>query len=270
MNDSTTGSVTNAMDAAGAVDNVVDTISLGNIDDQVSDFGSITEPQEPAKEPEAQPEEPQAQEPAPEEPQEPEVSQDDQEPEIDYKKQYEALLPEYTRSRQEIAALKTKSTALEKYLAKVQVEIPLEKQQELELLSKTNPEAWRQQINAIEAEHAKSISSEIAKEVEIARREAVLAEYNSNSPAHLQINNHVFNYVLPAGITGKLQRGEVDFESFLKEANNYLKSISRKEDGTPKGPGNTPKAGKQAPIKKTNGGAEPPAPPSDLPDDFVW
>lgn len=265
MNDSTTGSVTGAMDAAGAVDNVVDTISLGNIDDKVTDFVSITEPQAPTPEEPREPET-QVQEPAPEEPQEPET----QEPEIDYKKQYEALLPEYTRSRQEIAALKTKSTALEKYLAKVQVEIPLEKQQELELLSKTNPEAWRQQINAIEAEHAKSISSEIAKEVEIARREAVLAEYNSNSPQHLQINNHVFNYVLPAGITGKLQRGEVDFESFLKEANNYLKNISRKADGTPQGPGNTPKAGKTAPIKKTNGGAEPPAPPSSLPDDFVW
>lgn len=260
MNDSTTGSVTGAMDAADAVDNVVDTIDLSG--EVVSDF--VIEPE--TTQPEVTPEP--SQEPA-QEPEEP-ADEPEQEPEIDYKKQYEALLPEYTRSRQEIAALKTKSTALEKYLAKVQVEIPLEKQQELELLSKTNPEAWRQQINAIEAEHAKSISSEIAKEVEIARREAVLAEYNANSPQHLQINNHTFNYVLPAGITGKLQRGEVDFESFLKEANNYLKSISRQPDGTPKGPGSTPKAGKKAPITTANGGSAPLKEPDDLPDDFVW
>lgn len=261
MSDSTTGSVTGAMDAADAVDNVVDTIDLGG--DVVADFTIEPETTQPEVTPEP------SQEPQLEEPED-ETQVDEPEPEIDYKKQYEALLPEYTRSRQEIAALKTKSTALEKYLAKVQVEIPLEKQQELELLSKTNPEAWRQQINAIEAEHAKSISSEIAKEVEIARREAVLAEYNANSPQHLQINNHTFNYVLPAGITGKLQRGEVDFESFLKEANNYLKSISRQSDGTPKGPGNTPKAGKKAPITTANGGAAPLKEPDDLPDDFVW
>lgn len=146
----------------------------------------------------------------------------------------------FTRSRQEIAALKSHISVLEEALQNNDVSISPEIQKELDMLKTTNPELWRQKLNAIENKKAKDLSSSVSKKVEIARRKAVLEEWNAKNP-DAQVNEYVVNYVLPAGLYNKLKNGEVSFEAFLAEAGNFLRQ-------TQMGPGNSPKAGKKDPM----------------------
>lgn len=146
----------------------------------------------------------------------------------------------FTRSRQEIAALKSHISVLEEALQNNDVSISPEIQKELDMLKTTNPELWRQKLNAIENKKAKDLSSSVSKKVEIARRKAVLEEWNAKNP-DAQVNEYVVNYVLPAGLYNKLKNGEVSFEAFLSEAGNFLRQ-------TQMGPGNSPKAGKKDPM----------------------
>lgn len=146
----------------------------------------------------------------------------------------------FTRSRQEIAALKSHISVLEEALQNNDVSISPEVQKELDMLKTTNPELWRQKLNAIENKKAKDLSSSVSKRVEIARRKAVLEEWNANNP-DAQVNEYVVNYVLPAGLYNKLKNGDVSFEAFLSEASNFLRQ-------TQMGPGNSSKAGKKDPM----------------------
>lgn len=215
--------------------------------------GIESEPQaqEPVQEPE---QEPQAQAPVEPEPQEP----------TDINAQYKELQAAYTKARQELAATKAKATALEKHIASASIELPEDVKAELEQLKYTDPETWRQRVNAIENQRAKDLDTEISKQVEIQRRVELLAEYNQANPQY-QINDYVAENVLPRGMVNKLERGEVSFESFLKEASNFLKNTVRH------GPGNSANAGRQSPITKVGGSAQVmnvPAYTDD--DDTVW
>lgn len=179
---------------------------------------------------------------------------------------YAELQASYTKSRQELAALKAKTAALEKHLASASFQLPPEVEQELEQLKYTDPEAWRQRLNAIENKRAKDLDAEISKQVEVERRTQLLAEYNAANPDH-KIDDYVAENVLPRGMVSKLERGEVSFESFLKEASNFLKNIVKH------GPGNSANAGKQAPITKVGGGVQAQTTNmADVPDDddTVW
>lgn len=222
-------------------------------EDPVPIPGIESEPQaqEPVQEPE---QEPQAQAPVEPEPQEP----------TDINAQYKELQAAYTKARQELAATKAKATALEKHIASASIELPEDVKAELEQLKYTDPETWRQRVNAIENQRAKDLDTEISKQVEIQRRVELLAEYNQANPQY-QINDYVAENVLPRGMVNKLERGEVSFESFLKEASNFLKNTVRH------GPGNSANAGRQSPITKVGGSAQVmnvPAYTDD--DDTVW
>ena len=152
----------------------------------------------------------------------------------------------YTQARQEIAALKTHIGALEEAIANNKnIDIPPEVQRELDQLKVTNPELWRQKLNAIENKRAKDLSSSISRKTEIARRQAVLEEWNHQN-ADAQINEYIVNNVLPAGLYNKLKNSEVTFEGFLAEASNFLRQ-------TKMGPGNSEKAGKKDPMTSTKG-----------------
>lgn len=203
-----------------------------------SDFNLETEPAEPS-EPAAEPADPAA-EPA-----------QNAEP-VDWEQRYLELQSSYTKSRQELAAYKVKANALAKQLENSNIQLDPEVAEELEQLKYTNPEAWRQKLNALENARAKEIQTEIDRQIEIDRRKELLAEYNAKNP-HYQINDYVADYVLPRGIVNKLEQGEVSFESFLKEASDYLKRIKVDSQGKPVGPGPTANAGKQAPIVTVGG-----------------
>lgn len=189
----------------------------------------------PVEEPEAQ-EEPEVQKVLAEEPK-------------DWEKMFKDTQAAYTKSRQEIAALKTKAAALEAELNKQGYEIEPEVAEELEMLKYSDPEAWRQKLNAIEASKAKAIDSKIAYEVETERRTQLLNEYNQANPSY-QINDYVAQNVLPGSFLRRLDAGELTFEGFIAEASDYLKRVKI-------GPGNSEKAGKPNPMRVLDGGSSP-------------
>lgn len=174
---------------------------------------------------------------------------EDQPQQIDYEAAYKELQAEYTKSRQEVAALKTKAVALEKEIENKGIEIDPEVADELEALKYSDPEAWRTKLNAIEKQRAKEIESKVSQEIEAERRAQLLAEYNKNNP-DFQLNDYVAQNVLPASFMKRLEANEISFDTFLAEASDYLKRVQI-------GPGNSPKAGRKAPILQVDGGASP-------------
>lgn len=171
------------------------------------------------------------------------------EPTPDFEKMYMDTKAAYTKSRQEVAALKAKAKALEMAIADSNIELDAEVAAELEALKISDPEAWRQKLNAIENSRAKALDSKIARDVEIARRNILLEEHNRRNP-EFAIDDYTVYNVLPRGITDKLEKGQVTFEGFLAEAHNYLTKVKV-------GPGSSEKAGKQAPIRQVDGAADP-------------
>lgn len=168
---------------------------------------------------------------------------------IDWEKQFKDTQAALTKSRQEVAALKTKAAELEKQLDVQGIQIPEEIAAELEALKYTDPERWRQSLNELEARRAKEIDTKVAQEVEATRRASILEEYNRNNPGY-EINDYVADNILPASFTKRLASGEISFDAFIKEASEYLHNVKI-------GPGNSPKAGKISPINMLDGGATP-------------
>ena len=168
---------------------------------------------------------------------------------FDYEAAYKELLPEYTKARQEVAALKTKAVALEQEIEDKGIQVDPEVAEELEALKYSDPEAWRNKLNAIEKQRAKDIESRVAQEIEAERRVQLLNEYNRNNPNH-QLDDYVANNVLPASYMKRLEANEISFDTFLKEASDYLHKVKI-------GPGSSPRAGKRAPILQVDGGASP-------------
>lgn len=156
--------------------------------------------------------------------------------EVNWEKRYKDTQAAYTRARQEVAALKAQTAALEQQLAKSSLDLDPKVQEELEALKIENPEAWRQKLNAIENARAKEINSEAALAAEKERRTALLEEYNESVPDNLKITSHTINFVLPQGMVNKIKKNEVTFEAFLNEAKEYLSHIKV-------GQGNSSKAG---------------------------
>ena len=195
---------------------------------------------EPELEPEPKGDEPKGDEPKGDEP-EPKAP--------DYEKMFKDTQAAYTKARQEIAALKTKAAALEAEIQEKGYSIDEAVAEELETLKYTDPEAWRQKLNAIESQRAKDIDSKIAAEVEVERRTQLLAEYNAANPNY-QLNDYVAQNVLPGSFMRRLDAGEITFEGFIAEASDYLKRVKV-------GPGNSDKAGKTSPIRQMDGSSSP-------------
>lgn len=167
----------------------------------------------------------------------------------DYEKMFKDTQAAYTKARQEIAALKTKAAALEAEIQEKGYQVDPEVAEELEALKYSDPEAWRQRLNAIESQKAKDIDSKIAAEVEIERRTQLLNEYNAQNPDY-QLNDYVAQNVLPGSFIRRLDAGEITFEGFIAEASDYLKRVKV-------GPGNSDKAGKTSPIRQLDGSSSP-------------
>lgn len=167
--------------------------------------------------------------------------------EPNYEKMFKDTQAAFTKARQEVAALKAKNAALEKAIVDQGVQLDPAVAEELERLKYEDPEAWRQKLNAIENAKAKEVTSEITRQAEVARRKEVLASWNQENQ-DAQITDYVVRNVLPAGLTNKLNRGEVSFEGFLAEASNFLRQ-------TKVGPGSSKNAGKKDPMSIANGTA---------------
>lgn len=155
---------------------------------------------------------------------------------VNYEKRFKDTQSAYTKSQQELKVAKAKLEALEKLTQPV-VQLDEATQAQLDELKYSNPEAWRDKMNSLEAE-AKlkhlSVLSEAEKiamqQAELEHRAQILSEYNSKHPQN-PITDEVIMFDVPPRITKKLENGEISFDEFLKEAHNFLYAPKKVGDG---------------------------------------
>lgn len=169
---------------------------------------------------------------------------------VDYEKRYKDTQGAYTKSQQELKAAQAKLNALEK-LTQPKIELDESTKTELDELKFSDPDAWRAKLDKLEKEakqkHVETLdlaSQEALRASELERRQQVLADYNMSHP-ELPITEEVIKFDVPPRITTKLESGELDFDTFLVEVSNYLK--------TPKVVGDSNKTLNQPNLGKVGG-----------------
>lgn len=165
---------------------------------------------------------------------------------IDFEKRYKDTQAAYTKSQQELKAVKAKVDVLEK-LTTPQIQIDAEAQKELDDLKYSDPDAWRTKMNNLEldarSKHQNLISAaeqQAAIHAEMDRRTQVLNEYNRSHPG-FEITDEVIQLDVPTRITKKLESGELSFDDFLGEVKEFL--YAPKKVGTTNKPLGQPNLG---------------------------
>lgn len=138
----------------------------------------------------------------------------------------------YTKSQQALKAKEAELAKLKEQLnQRVQVSIPEDVKAELEELKYEDPEAWRNRMNTLEAEAKREQEAELANltgearkaaeaQFELSRRQQVLEEFNAS--ASVAITDELIANEVPPRITRKLDSGEISFEEFLNEVEDYV------------------------------------------------
>lgn len=135
----------------------------------------------------------------------------------------------FTKSQQRVRALEVENSELtSSWEQDVTKNLSKAELTELEELKSTDPEAWREKLNALETSKKekvstkkKEISEKANQEAEIARREQELADFNTANP-DFQITDEVIENDVPPRITNKLKNGDITFAEFLDEVKNYV------------------------------------------------
>ena len=138
----------------------------------------------------------------------------------------------YSKNQQQVKALEAENEKL-KALATSSVGLSLteDEKEELDELKFSDPEAWRAKMNDLDSNKANSlstqfeeISTEAGKAAELERREQLLTAYNAQHPG-AELTDDVIANDIPPRITKRLEDGEISFEDFLIEVNNYSKDF---------------------------------------------
>lgn len=146
---------------------------------------------------------------------------------IDWEKRFKDTQGSFTKSQQELKAVKAKLQVLET-LTQPTIQIDESTQKELDDLKYSDPDAWRQKMNTLEndarVKHY-SLLSEAEKnaslQAELERRALVLDEYNRLHP-ETQITQELIDFDVPARISKKLETGEISFDDFIVEVHNFI------------------------------------------------
>lgn len=158
---------------------------------------------------------------------------------------------EYSRVQNRLKALEAENSQLAAgWEADLTAKLTLEQQADLAELKLSDPDAWRAKLGELEqearnkfAETRTQIASKATAESEKERRERVLADFLAANEG-FELNDEIIENDLPPRFLKQLEKGEVDFETFLSNAHAYLtkgKTVAPGEPA-PKGP-NLGKAG---------------------------
>ena len=165
---------------------------------------------------------------------------------MDYEKRFKDTQSAYTKSQQELKAAKARLEALEQLTQPV-VQIDDEQRAQLERLKFSDPDAWRDKVNSLEADakakhltNLNEVEHKAVMQLELERRADKLAEYNRLHPEAM-ISDDTIAYDLPPRITKRLEQGEISFDEFLIETNKYL--MAPKTVGSSAKPLNQPNMG---------------------------
>ena len=147
-------------------------------------------------------------------------------PQVDFEKRLKDTQAAYTKSRQEIAALKAELTALRE-TGMIQGNIPAELKQELEELKFKDPDAWRSKLNELEVATQTNLKQKISekqqtfmKEFEQDDRAKTLEDFNRLYK--VELTESILQNEIPMRIHNKLNSGEIDYVTFLAESAKYI------------------------------------------------
>lgn len=164
---------------------------------------------------------------------------------VDWEKRFKDTQAAYTQSRQEIAKLKAELAVKDE----PKMQLTAEQQDELEDLKYNNPEEWRKRVNDLEkqadAQFNTKLNEELQKLTELEQRQLTLEAFQLSHP-DFHLDDEVIAYDVPKRITKRLETGEINFETFLEEAYQYLT--------TPKVVGSQAKDLDQPNLNKVGGG----------------
>ena len=135
----------------------------------------------------------------------------------------------YTRSQQELKKTQLLSQKMAETLESELVQVlPVAKIAELEELKHQDPDAWRQQLTALENSRRdevratlQTIEQEAGTKSELEQRVDQLAAFQQAYP-DIVLSDEVIENDIPPRITKKLEQGKIGFAEFLEECRVYL------------------------------------------------
>ena len=155
---------------------------------------------------------------------------------VDFEKRFKDTQGAFTKSQQEVKALKAKMEVLEK-LTTPKVELDEATRTELEDLKFSDPDKWRNKMNQLEIEaqtkHKETLTEAerlVNQQTELESRTQLLSDFQKSHP-NLQLTDDVIKYDVPPRITNKLESGEITFEQYLSDVASYLGSPKVIGDG---------------------------------------
>lgn len=171
--------------------------------------------------------------------------------EIDWKKRYEDTQSAYTKQQQKVAELSAENLALKSVGAQPRIEISPEVEAELEDLKYSDPDAWRNRMNEIEAEamkkHNETFNSTVTQYSEGEKRQIQLEQFNNANGVN--ITTEMLEYDVPRRFTAELEKGKISYQEYLDKSLDFLK--------TPKVVGDGNKVEKEPDLGSTGGGESP-------------
>lgn len=167
---------------------------------------------------------------------------------IDWEKRYKDTLADHTRRSQENARLRAELEAMRN-----KPQVSADVQAELEDLKFRDPDAWKARLDQMEASHRKTYEDKLAaitSELTVQeQRKLELDDFIMRNPG-FHIDDNVIANELPQRLAKQLEKGEISFSDFLREAHQFLT--------TPKVIGNSQVPNKPN-LDKIGGGATPSA-----------
>ncbi len=170
---------------------------------------------------------------------------------IDWEKRFKDTQAAYTQSRQELAKTKAQLRAAEEI---TKFAMPADVKARLDELKFSDPDAWRDELNAFEQSKTKKF-----EEAYTANTEAILSELNQadrvqtlqefNSLHGVEITESLLQNEIPNRIHNELNSGTIDYATYLAKCVEYMR--------TPKVIAGTQEVLGQPNIGKIGGGATP-------------
>lgn len=157
----------------------------------------------------------------------------------------------YTKGQQLLKATLAEKAVLAEKVGSLSVK----ETEELETLKLTDPDKWYEEKRALETKLKEDINQELTEvrtkvsvEAELEHRQQLLNEFNQSHP-EFQLTDEVIAYDVPPRFTAQLEKGEIDFATFLEQTYAYLSK--------PKIVGDSNKTLNQPDLGKLGGGDTP-------------
>lgn len=136
----------------------------------------------------------------------------------------------YTKAQQEAKKLSAVNKGLTDHMVKsATLHITPEQKTELEKLKRDDPEKWRIKLDKYEEESQNilknkltEIETESSNKSELEIRQEKFKAFTENTG--IELNDEIVDNELPPKYKRQLEKGEIDFDTFLEQASTFLKA----------------------------------------------